>query len=375
MASTTGTVSQHPYSNRKILDRAFGRAGYVPQKISGEGIAISLDLLYTMLQEWVAAGFPLWTKRYNLLGIRTGSPQVPTPAGTNDIFHAYWRILQPYRGPAILPGGGTDMLLFGGQPSSDVVVAGANPSVTVNFTSQTEVNTIGVLLGSVAAITAALNVQTSTDGITFTTVQTLPSATYAPLAWTYFDLDPSITTQYLRLQYVTGGSWTLNQLNFGLANGQDIELGPLSLDDYYNLPNKKFQSNQPNSVYIDRQNPVPILQIWPTPSLNAFYNGTVTTVLRQYIQDPGSMTQIVDAPVRWLEAIQWRLAHKIITGIPEEQLLGQPGEALTPLKMQARQARIELCDKEATKAEAIIWGEERTRGPISLYPILSCYTK
>lgn len=374
MVSTSGTVSQYPYSSRKILDRSFGRAGINPQKVTGEGIAIATDLMWTMTTQWINAGFPLWTKRFNLLGVTVGSPDVPTPTGTNDVFHAYWRILQPYRGPATLTSGAGDSLLFGGQPNADVVVPGNNPSVAVNFTSQTEVDTIGVLMGGSTSITAALDVQVSVDGATWTTAQTLPSAIYVPRVWTYFDLDPSITTQYLRLQYAHTGTWTLNQLNFGLANGQDIELGPLSLDNYYNLPNKQFQSDRPNSVYIDRQNPVPILRIWPTPNGGAFYNGTVSAVIRQYIQDPGSMTQILDVPPRWLEAVQWRLGFLILTGIPPELLLGEQVDQLTPLKMQARESRIKLCDDQATKAEALAWGEERTRGPIQLYPSLQCYT-
>lgn len=373
--ATSGTVSQYPYSNRKILDRSFGRAGYVPQKITGEGIEIAFDLLYTLTTEWINAGFPLWTKRYALLGVQIGSPDVVTPDGTVDTFHAYWRTFNPYRGAATLSTMAADSLLFGGVPNTDVPISGPNPAVAVNFGSDTEVDTIGVLLGNVAAATAALQVQTSTDGLTWTTVQTLPSTTFQPLAWSYFDLDPTITAQYVRLLNPISGTWTLNQLNFCLANGTDIELGTLSMDNYYNLPNKQFQSGRPNSVFMDRQNPVPILRIWPTPDSGAFYGGTVTTVLRQHIQDPGTMTQVLDVPPRWFEAVQWRLAHRILTGIPEEQLLGQTPDQMTPLRLQMRQQRIELADQQATKAEALAWGEERTRGPIQLYPRLGCYTK
>lgn len=372
--ATSGTISQYPYSNRKILDRSFGRANIAPQKITAEAIAIATDMLYSMCTEYINAGFPLWTKQFSLLSTQVGSPDVTTPTGTVDAFHVYWRILQPYRGAATLSTGFGDDLLFAGQPNDDVAIAGPNPSVAVNFTSDAEVDTIGVLMGNVTAASATLNVQTSTDGTTWTTVQTLPTTTYEPLTWAYFDLDPTITAQYVRLQNPISGTWTLNQLNFGLANGQDIELGQLSLDNYYNLPNKKFQSGRPNSVYIDRQNPVPILRIWPTPNEDAFYNGTVTCVLRRYIQDPGTMTNMLDVPVRWIEAVQWRLAHRIITGIPDELLSGQKPDEMTALKLQMKQQIIDRCDANATKAELLAWAEERTRGPIQLYPNLGCYT-
>lgn len=366
MATTSGTVSAYPYNQRRVLDHAFRRAGVAVQKVSAEDLQFATDNIYTLTSEWISAGFPLWTRQFFLLGAQVGSPDVFCPVGTNDVFHTYWRILQPYRGPAQSTGAASVNQLFAGQPNADVVIGGPNPGVAVNFGAPQEVDTIGVLLGNVTAITAALQVQTSPDGATWTTIQTLPSATYAPLAWTYFDLNPTITAQFVRLLYVTGGSWTLNQLNFGLANGTDTEIGPLNIDDYYNLPNKLFQSDRANSAYLDRQLTQPDIKIWPTLNLGGFYNGCLSVLARRYIQDPGALTNNVEVPQRWLEALQWKLAKLILSEMPDPS-----GDLIS---LSARQQRMTNIDKELPKAEALAWSEERNRSPIRWAPNIRPYT-
>lgn len=370
MASTSGTVSAYPFNLRKVVDHAFRRAGLMPEQASAEQLQIATDLVFSITSEWINAGFPLWTRQYLLLPCGIGQTDVPCPVGTVDVFHTYWRILQPYRGPATLSTGGSGAVLFGGAPNPDVVITGTNPGVSVNFASAIEVDTVGVLLGSVTPFTQALQLQTSQDGVSWTTVQTLPSATYSPLTWVYFDLSPSITAQYLQIIRPGSVPWGLNQLNFGLANGQDIEIGPLNIDDYWNLPNKAFQSNQPNSSYVDRQINAPIIKIWPTLGTDGFYNGTVTALARRYIQDPGALTNNVEVPQRWAEALMWRLATVLIYEIPDQDQSAQASY----FSLMAKQQRIQAIEAKAAKSEMLMWAEERTRAPVRLMPNLRAYT-
>jgi hypothetical protein len=377
MAATSGTVATYTYTNMKIIDHACRRAGLLPQKLGSEDLEVCLDLLFTLSAEWTNAGFPLWTTQFRLLGCQIGSPDVPTLSGTMEVLHSYWRIFMPYRGACTLTDDSGDILLFGGQPNDDVVVPGPDPSVSVNFTSVTETDTIGVLMGGSTALTTELELYTSEDGATWTLAQTLPSATYEPGAWTYFDLNPTISTQFLRITYDTqgqAGTWTLNQLQFALANGQDIENGPLNIDDYYNLPNKQFQASRPNSTYQQRNIDVPTLKIWPTLNTEGFYNGTISCLSRRYIQDPGRLTDIMELPIRWYEAITWRLASRVIHEIQNPELR-TADSATKQMLMQDRTARIPVCDKEAEKSEMLAWSEERVRAPIRLFPNLAPYTR
>jgi hypothetical protein len=368
--ATSGTVSATPFPIRKLVDHSLRRAGMWPQKCGSEIMSIAQALLYTVTSEWANVGFPLWTRQFFLRGIEIGSPEVTTPTGTVEILHAYWRILQPYRGAAMTTGLADASLLFGGQPNADVTIAGPGAGVFVNFTTITELDTVGVLLGGAVADTAVLEVQTSSDaGVTWTTVQTLPSATYTPGEWTYFDLDPFVSAQYVRLFNPTATPWVLNQLQFGLANGQDILIGPLNIDDYFNLPNKQFPGDQCISGYQDRQLNTPVLKLWPVPSTIAFYNGCISVLARRYIQDPGTLTNDLEVPQRWLEAIIWRLGSRLIDELPDSIYEGAGG----PPPGESKDGRIQRCETMAARSETLAWGEERTRGPIRLMPNMRPY--
>lgn len=371
MASTSGTVSTFNFDQRKILEHAFRRAGMAAEMASAENIQIGQDLIYTILGEWVSSGFPLWTRQYNLLGVQVGGTDAVCPAGTSDVLHAYWRILTPYSGVVTISGGAANATLCSQATSPDVVISATNPSVTVGFSAPTEVDTIGVLLGGTSSITTALQVWTSPDGVSYTLAQTLPSATYAPQKWVYFDLNPPVTQTYVQIQYPGGGSWTVNQICFGMANGRDIEMGPLNIDDYWNLPNKFFQSDRPNSAYVDRQISTPVLKIWPTPNVGAFYHGTVAVLTKRYIMDPGQMTNAIEVPQRGLEALIWRLATRLVDELPDPS----SNAPANYFGLMAKQQRIQRMEQNAAKAEAIFWNEERVRAPIRVVPSLRPYTR
>ncbi len=367
--TTSGTVQTYPYDQRRVIDHSMRRAGRSPTAIVGEEIAFAQDLLYTTLAEWIASGFPIWTRGFSLIGVQQGSADVVTPAGVVDVFHAYWRTLNTYRGPATTSAGADASVLFGGQPNADVVIAGPNAAVIVNFGSPTIVETVGFLLGGNASLTAAIIVETSPDGVTWTVSQILPSTTYQPLAWGYFDMAPTLNAQYVRLRLPVG-TWTLNQINIGLANGFDVELGVLNMDDYYNLPNKQFQALRPNSCFVDRPIASPVIKIWPTVNQQGFYQGTVSALTKRYIQDPGLMTNGIEVPARFLEALQWRLAQKLIHELPEDNQSASPSY----FTLMAKQQRIDNIEKNAARSEALAWGSERTGGPLRIAPNIKGYT-
>ena len=358
--ATSGTVSTYNFNLGKVIEHAYRRTGLLPEQISAEQLEVAKDLVFTLTSEWIDSGFPLWTRKYYLMNTAIGSPDVYLPIGTVDVRQAYWRIFNPYRGVATTSAAADASDLFSGEPGTNVTITGPNAAVIVNFGTETELDTIGVLVGT--TVTAALLVQTSDDGVTYTTSQTLDSNTFTVGEWSYFDLNPTTTNQYIKLVLPTG-TWVLQQLNYGLANGQDIPIGPLNLDDYYNLPNKVFRSNQPNSSYLDRQLTQPVLKVWPVLNVEGFYRGTVTALCRRYIQDPGELTNDVEVPQRWLEALIWRLASLLIYEVPV------PGQDTATWG-----TRVALLEKNREKAELLAWSEERVRAPIRWSPNLRVYT-
>lgn len=366
--ATSGTVSTVSYNQNRVIEHAARRAGYQPAMIAPQDLIYCKDSIFTLTSQWINAGFPLWTRRYDILSAAIGQENVATVDGTVDAFAVYWRILMPYRGPATLTNSADGSTLFAGQPNADITITGTNPGITVAFGSSTEVDTIGVLGGAVA-YTAALEVQTSEDGLTYTTVQTLPSKLIPAGAWSYQDLSPTITAPFVRVIKPGSATWVVNQFNFGLANWQDILIGPLSMDDYFNQGNRAFRNNQPNSSYLDRQLTKPQIKIWPLLSTQGFYNGCVACLSRRYIQDPGALVDDIEVPQRWLEALQWRLASIIIMEFPISEEV-----KTSPLLMQERQTRMQVISAEAANSERLAWAEERQRSPIRWLPDLTPYT-
>jgi hypothetical protein len=78
----------------------------------------------------------------------------------------------------------------------------------------------------------------------------------------------------------------------------------------------------------------------------------------RHIMDVGTMTQDVEVPQRWLDAVISMLAAKLASEIPE-----------VPADM------IPLLDAKATQAELEAWGEERDNSPIRWAPNISAYTR
>jgi len=373
LPTTSGTVSQYAFDQTKVIDHAFRRAGLAAEMASAENLIIAQSLIFTILSEWVNAGFPLWTRENVVLApAAIGDTDVVTPAGTVDVIHAYWRSLNPWRSNATTSSGANAATLFQGAPTTDIVIPGPNPGVIVSFGTTTELDTIGVMLGGSTALTAALEVQVSADGLAdYTTFQTLPSTTFEPGQWQYFDLNPTTNSAYVQLVSPGASAWTLQQLNFGLANASNIELGKLNIDDYYNLPNPFERASISVSCFIDRQLNEPVIKIWPTLNAQGFYGGCVMALIRRYIQDPGSMTNAVEVPQRALEALIWRLATMLIYEIPD----ADASAATSYFSLMAKQQRIQALETKASKAESLFWAEERTKAPIRIAPNLRPYTQ
>ena len=154
--ATSGTVGTYQFDQRKVIEHAFRRAGLAPEMASAENVEIAVDLISTILAEWISAGFPLWTRQFLLLGTQIGGTDGACPVGTSDVIHAYWRQFSPYRGAATLSTGASGTSLFSGLPGSDVTIAGPNPGVTVAFGTPTEVDTVGVLLGATTELKHAI---------------------------------------------------------------------------------------------------------------------------------------------------------------------------------------------------------------------------
>jgi hypothetical protein len=149
----------------------------------------------------------------------------------------------------------------------------------------------------------------------------------------------------------------LNAANVFLGNTPtEIPMARLNRDDYVNLPNKQFQG-RPLQFWVNRQLNNPILYLWPVPSAQ-FVTAQVVVWIKRYIMDVGNLTQEIEVPQRWYDAMVYQLAAKLAEEIP----------TVDP-------QMISILDQKAQRALIEAENEERDDSPIYLTPNIAVYTR
>ena len=361
--TVSGTVSKTVFQTRKVIDHAFRRCRMQPQQISSELLDTAKDNLYLMLSSLANQGFPLWCIEKEILPLYLGQGAIVPPDGTVDILNANYRWLSRQNGPVqYSSAGGIPQYAFDGDlttscaqnsPNGDLMIAYIGADPIADPQSQVQVTTIGVMM----AVTGSFNIEFewSNDGATWTSCLSPGVTAYVAGKWQWYDIDGTQPVNYFRMRE-TGGN-TLDVIEMYAANNPtEIPLARMNRDDWTNLPNKVFQG-RPLQYWFDRQRDYPVMRIWPvTDTTNMF--GQLTIWRERYIMDVGSLTDTLDIPQRWYEAIVWQLAWRLAIELPDfnPQLLG-------PIKQ--------------TADEALAWAqaEERDNSPIYYAPNISPYTR
>jgi hypothetical protein len=222
---------------------------------------------------------------------------------------------------------------------------------TIAFGGDTFVTTVGVKW---LAASVPIALERSPDNIVWETIQTEnPVATSGE--WTWFDLESSIATPYFRVRATTG-TLTFEEIYTG-NTPTEIPLARMNRDDYTNLPNKYFQSNRPLQYWYDRLIPNPVMHLWPVPNSGADTSQLVIWIQR-YIMDVGTMTQELEVPQRWYEAIVSMLAAKMAMEIVEVEV-----------------GMIGMLDAKAQQALYTAQAEERDNSPMTIAPNIAMYTR
>jgi hypothetical protein len=325
----SNTVSQTVFDTRKVMENAFRRCRVRPEMITAEYVSVANDQLYLLLSDLANMGAPLWCIEKQILPLYDGEGYITLDAKVVDILNSNLRQLQ--------------------------TVTGTNTTTatthTIAFGGATFVTTVGVLW-TAAAVPIAL--ERSVDGIVWTTIQT-ETPTAVAGEWTWYDLESSVATPYFRVRATSG---SLNFLEIYTGNTPtEIPLARLNRDDYTNLPNKSFQSNRPLQFWYDRLIPNPVMRLWPVPNSGAITSQIVLWVQR-YIMDVGTMTQQVEVPQRWYEAIVAMLASKLALEIAEVET-----------------SLIPLLDQKANVALYTAQAEERDNSPMMMAPNIAVYTR
>lgn len=325
----SGTVSQTVFNTRRVIDNAVRRCKVPAQSITSEHLDIAKDQLFLFLGELANQGTPLWCIEKVIVPLYDGQGDLTLASSTVDVLNSNLRYLQPVSG--------TDTV----GPSS----------IQTYFATATSISTVGILW---AGASTAITLQRSNDGSNWTTIQNeTPVANVGE--WTWYDLDTSVASTYFRILSLSGA---IVYSQVYLANTPtEIPLARMNRDDYTNLPNKTFKSSRPLQFWFDRQVPSPIMHLWPVP--NAAATTSQIVLWRQrYIMDVGTLTQELEIPQRWYEAIVSGLAAKL---------------AMEMIEVDAQ--LIPMLDQKAATALNIAQMEERDNSPMMISPNISMYTR
>ena len=325
----SNTVSQTVFNTRKVIENAIRRCKMPAESITAEYVDIANDQLYLLLADLANMGAPLWCIEKQILPLYDGEGYITLDTKVVDILNSNLRQLQS--------------------------VTGTNTTTsttrTIAFGGDTFVTTVGVRW-TAASVPIAL--ERSVDNIVWTTIQTETPVAIAG-EWTWYDLDSSIATLYFRVR-ATSGTLSFSEIYTG-NTPTEIPLARMNRDDYTNLPNKSFQSNRPLQFWYDRLIPNPVMRLWPVPNSGAITSQIVLWVQR-YIMDVGTMTQQVEVPQRWYEAIVSMLAAKMALEI-----------------MEVDAGLISLLDAKAERALYVAQAEERDNSPMMMAPNIAVYTR
>lgn len=325
----SGTVSQTQFNTRRVIENAARRCKLPAQSLTPEHVDIANDQLFLLLSDLSNRGIQLWCVQKNIYPLYEGQTQIITYSGTVDILNSNLRSLQRVTGTTTF----------------------LNQAYSTDFGEPTIVSTLGIKW---AAASVPVALQRSDDGAAWETVQ-IENQPASAGEWTWFDLSTIVASRYFRVLATSG---TLSYETIYMGNmPSEIPLARLSRDDYTNLPNKAFLSNRPLQYWLDRQSLSPVMNLWPVPNAQAEAKQVIVWCQR-HIMDVGTMTQEIEVPQRWYEAIVAMLAARL---------------AMEYIEVDVNLAG--LLDQKAKESLYFAQQEERDSSPMMILPNISMYTR
>lgn len=350
--TVSGTVSTTVFNTNNILDMAFRRCKVAPELVTSEMQQTALDSLYLMVSSLCNQGIALWTVEKIIMPFYLGNGYIELPPGTVDLLNQNYRTISQYTGIITASEGVPDY-----ADDSNLATACTqtmpNGWILQDLKTQQNISTIGFNMYS--AGTYDMKVSYSNNLVDWYDVLQPGAVTYTAGEWQWYDLNPSINGQYWKLEALNGT--ILDVAEFVTAgNPTEIPLARLNQDDYTNLPNKTFQG-RPLQFWLDRQLAAPVMRLWPTPNQQAEFAQMVAWRQR-HIMDVGSLTQTIEVPQRWVDAIAWNLAFRLCFEIQNVDI--GMADRLKPI---------------ADERMALAFGEERDNSPFQMAPNISPYTR
>jgi hypothetical protein len=348
----SGTTNQTKINVGQLIEYAFREAGKPAEEQTSQYIDAGKQALFYILQNMSNRGVNLWMLENKLLGTVADQTVITLPPGTIDVREANWRyIITPAISQAIPTNNVNAGNLFDNNLDTYATSTIGDNYFGAGYSAAQRIYQVG--FNSYGTSTYNFVYETSEDGTTWTVRQTLPAITLNDREWYYFPVDPSPGHVYFRLRETVATTFSLRQLSFSYTQ-QDIPLSRLNRDDYWNLPNKQFQSQRSLQYWFNRQI-TPEMYLWPIPQ-DDFQ--VFQLIIEMQLQDVGSLTNELYIPNRWVGAVQKQLSHQLALQLPNADM-----------------QRIGYLEKQADQWYEMAAAEERDKSPIYYQPAISYYTR
>lgn len=328
--TTTGTVATTTIDNSKILEHGMRRAGVPPDKQTPEIVNTGIECLYMLLLGLSSKGINLWTVDHDYIGVNAAQATYVLPLGSLEILG---------RPNYCMPTQALGTNSFTGNTFS------------TNLGTATVIQRIGVMFSAVSAIDTISIVGDASANL----VSKQPAAPLAANVWYWFNLDPSVSAV----------NWTVSTLNactisqFFLASAvAEIPISPWSRDTYM-AQNNKFMQGRPGTNFYFEKLLAPQFTLWPVPNTSSLGDHVSLFVYRQP-QDVGSLTNTLEIPQRWIDAVPWLLAKQLMFELPSDIV---------------DMSRYPMVQQEAGEAMITVERREDDGMPFYLTPAIRGYTR
>ena len=284
--STSGTIGQTVIDTDKLIQKSLRRCGLAPQVITPEIVQTATEDLFMLLMSLSNRGLNLWCIDNELMPLKIGQKLYVLPVGTTDVLN----------------------LLHCTPERLDYVETYNANDVTVDFLGATSVVQFGMKFATLP--TDSVEFQKSDDGLVWETVQTVSVADLPEVnTYGWYPLEKQVAALHYRIIATDLGFAE----DFYLTNQiREINITPFNRDDYASQPNKNFPSATATNYWFEKL-VNPQITLWPVPSDDTRY---LHLYRYRQIQDIGTLTEQIELPTRWYEAICWHLAARLAFEIP-----------------------------------------------------------
>ena len=354
----SGTVGTTVIDVQTLIDHGARRCGKLAEELTSEQQLSARESLYFLMSNLANRGIQYWAINKEVVGLTADKYIYELPLGSVDVLQALYRQMNrttPNSGGGYTSSaGGIVANAFDSNIDTICTQTSTNGNISVNYGTSNPVyiGSIGYLPGATG--TMSIIYEYSADGITWKTLVDLGSTAVVDNQWIWTDIVAGQTVQYYRVRAYNATTLVVREVYFG-NNSTEIPMARLNRDDYTNLPNKNFTANQPFQFWFDRTVPKPSIYLWPVPS-DTFVQ--MTLWYSRQVMDVGALTNELEIPQRWYEAVVSMLSHRMAMELPGVQV-----------------DRIGYLEKMADKFLFDAEQEERDKSPIYYAPNISVYTR